>query len=67
VLRSKARERQEWRRTGDYLRLKDNKEVYLLTIYDKSDFENVDDKTLRNIILSLNLNVDSKPLTFFCQ
>lgn len=33
----------------------DNKEVYLLTIYDKSEFENVDDKTLKNIIQSLNL------------
>jgi mRNA-degrading endonuclease RelE of RelBE toxin-antitoxin system len=32
-----------------------NKEVYLLTIYDKSEFENVDDKTLKNIIQSLNL------------
>ncbi len=34
---------------------KENKEVYLLTIYDKSDFENVDDKVLKNIIQSLNL------------
>jgi hypothetical protein len=35
--------------------VKNNKEVYLLTIYDKSEFENVDDKTLKNIIQSLNL------------
>lgn len=35
--------------------VKENKEVYLLTIYDKSEFENVDDKTLKNIIQSLNL------------
>ena len=35
--------------------VKDNKEVYLLTIYDKSEFENVDNKTLKNIIESLNL------------
>lgn len=35
--------------------VKDNKEVYVLTIYDKSEFENVDDKTLKNIIQSLNL------------
>lgn len=34
----------------------DNKEVYLLTIYDKSEFENVDDKTLKNIIQSINLD-----------
>lgn len=33
----------------------DNKEVYLLTIYDKSEFENVDNKTIKNIIQSLNL------------
>ena len=32
----------------------DNKEVYLLTIYDKSEFDSVDDKTLRTIIASLN-------------
>ena len=31
-----------------------NKEVYLLTIYDKSEFNSVDDKTLRTIIASLN-------------
>lgn len=35
--------------------VKDNKEVYLLTIYDKSAFDSVDDKTLKNIIKSLNL------------
>ena len=33
----------------------DNKEVYLLTIYDKSEFDNVDDNTLRTIIGSLDL------------
>lgn len=32
----------------------DNKEVYLLTIYDKSEFDSIDDKTLKNIIESLN-------------
>ena len=35
--------------------IKDNKEVYLLTIYDKSEFASIDDKTLKNIIQSLNL------------
>lgn len=34
--------------------VKNNKEVYLLTIYDKSEFESVDDKTLKNILQSLN-------------
>jgi mRNA-degrading endonuclease RelE of RelBE toxin-antitoxin system len=33
----------------------DNKEVYLLTIYDKSEFDSIGDKTLRTIISSLNL------------
>ena len=33
--------------------VKDNNEVYLLTIYDKSEFENADDKTLKIIIQSL--------------
>ncbi len=28
----------------------ENKELYLLTIYDKSEFENIDDKTLQKII-----------------
>ena len=32
----------------------ENKEVYLLTIYDKSAFDSIDDKTLRIIIASLN-------------
>lgn len=32
----------------------DNKEVYLLTIYDKSEFASVDDKTIKAIIDSLN-------------
>ena len=31
----------------------EQKEVYLLTIYDKSEFDIVDDKILRNIISSL--------------
>ena len=31
-----------------------NKEVYLLTIYDKAEFADIDDKTLRKIIQSLN-------------
>ncbi len=32
----------------------DNNEVYLLTIYDKSEFDNIDDKTIKAIIESLN-------------
>ena len=35
--------------------VKDNKEVYVLTIYDKSEFDSVDVKTLKKIIRSLHL------------
>ena len=31
-----------------------NKEVYLLTIYDKSEFDNIDDKTVKAIIDTLH-------------
>ena len=31
----------------------ENREVYLLTIYDKSEFDNIDDTTLQMIIASL--------------
>lgn len=34
--------------------LPDNKEAYLLTIYDQSEFDSVDDKTLKNIIEGLH-------------
>jgi len=32
----------------------ENKEIYLLTIYDKSEFDTLDDKTIKIIIESLN-------------
>jgi len=32
----------------------EDQEVYLLTIYDKSEFDNLDDKTIKAIIDSLN-------------
>ena len=31
----------------------ENKEVYLLTIYDKADFDTIDDKTLKKIIQNI--------------
>ncbi len=34
--------------------LTENKEIYLLTIYDKSEFDSIDDKTIKAIIDSLN-------------
>ena len=33
-----------------------NKEVYLLTIYDKSEIENIEDRILRLIVNSLSVN-----------
>lgn len=33
-----------------------NEEIYLLTIYDKSELDNIDDKTLKTIIQSLELD-----------
>lgn len=32
----------------------ENKEIYLLTIYDKSELDTIDNKTLRRIITSIN-------------
>jgi mRNA-degrading endonuclease RelE of RelBE toxin-antitoxin system len=55
AIKSKGKGKSSGARVITYV-VKDNKEVYLLTIYDKSDFENVDDKTLKNIIWSLNLD-----------
>jgi mRNA-degrading endonuclease RelE of RelBE toxin-antitoxin system len=54
AIKSKGKGKSDGGRVITYV-VKDNKEVYLLTIYDKSEFENVDDKTLKNIIQSLNL------------
>ena len=31
-----------------------NKEVYLLTIYDKADLESIDDKTIRSVIKTID-------------
>lgn len=55
AIKSKGKGKSGGARIVTYV-IKDNKEVYLLTIYDKSEFESVDDKTLKNIIRSLNLS-----------
>ena len=34
--------------------IQENKEIYLLTIFDKSEYENVDDKMIKSIIDNLN-------------
>ncbi|HYK55135.1 MAG TPA: hypothetical protein VEV15_01565 [Flavisolibacter sp.] len=54
AIKSKGKGKSGGGRVISYV-VKDNKEIYLLTIYDKSEFESVDDKTLKNIIQSLNL------------
>ncbi len=36
--------------------IKENKEVYLLTLYDKSEFDIVDDKTIKSIIQTLKVD-----------
>ncbi len=54
AIRSKGKGKSGGGRVITYL-LNENKEVYLLTIYDKSELDNIDDKTLKIIIQSLNL------------
>ena len=36
--------------------ISENEEIYLLTIYDKSEFDSIDDKIIKNIIITLFLN-----------
>jgi mRNA-degrading endonuclease RelE of RelBE toxin-antitoxin system len=54
AIRSKGKGKSGGGRVITYL-VNENKEVYLLTIYDKSELDNIDDKTLKSIIQSLNL------------
>ncbi len=51
-VRSKGKGKSGGARVITYL-VTANKEVYLLTIYDKSEIDNVDDRILRQIIKSL--------------
>jgi len=52
AIKSKHKGKSGGARVITYL-VTEHKEVYLLTIYDKSEFDIVDDKTLQNIISSL--------------
>jgi mRNA-degrading endonuclease RelE of RelBE toxin-antitoxin system len=54
AIRSKGKGKSGGGRVITYL-VNDNNEVYLLTIYDKSELDNIDDKILKSIIQSLNL------------
>ena len=55
AIKSKGKAKSGGARVITYI-ITEDKEVYLLTIYDKSEFENVDDKTIRSIIDSLTEN-----------
>jgi mRNA-degrading endonuclease RelE of RelBE toxin-antitoxin system len=52
AIKSKGAGKSGGARVITYL-ITENKEVYLLTIYDKAEFETVDDKTLRRIIQNI--------------
>lgn len=54
AIRSKGKGKSGGGRIITYL-VNTNNEVYLLTIYDKSELDNIDDKILKNLIQSLNI------------
>lgn len=53
AIKSKGKEKSGGARVITYL-VANNKEIYLLTVYDKSEFDSVDDKTIKNIIETLH-------------
>jgi mRNA-degrading endonuclease RelE of RelBE toxin-antitoxin system len=52
AIRSKGKGKSGGARVITYV-VTENKEVYLLTIYDKSELDSIDDKTIKTIIKSL--------------
>ena len=52
AIKSKGKGKSGGARVITYV-LTDNNEIYLLTIYDKSEFDSIDDKTIKSIIQSL--------------
>jgi len=54
AIRSKGKGKRGGGRVITYL-VSDDNEVYLLTIYDKTELDNIDEKILKSIIHSLNL------------
>lgn len=54
AIKSKGKGKSGGGRIITYL-INDSKEIYLQTIYDKSELDNIDDKTIKSIIQSLNL------------
>lgn len=55
AIKSKGKGKSGGARVITYV-INDNKEVYLLTIYDKSELDNVVDKIIKSIILSLSID-----------
>lgn len=53
AIKSKGKGKSGGGRVISYL-VTENKEIYLLTIFDKSEFDTIDDKTLIKIIETLN-------------
>lgn len=52
AIKSKAKGKSGGARVITYV-LTNNKEIYMLTIYDKSELESIDDKTLRKIVADI--------------
>lgn len=52
-IKSKGKGKRGGARVITYL-LTENEELYLLTIYDKSEFDSIDDATLKKIIASID-------------
>lgn len=53
AIKSKGKGKSGGARVITYV-ITDNKEVYLLTIYDKTEFDSIDDKTIKTIIQTLH-------------
>ena len=51
-IKSKGRGKSGGARVITYV-ISENEEIYLLTIYDKSEFDSIDDKTIKSIIKTL--------------
>jgi len=61
AIKSKGKGKSGGARVITYL-LTEEKEIYLLTIFDKSEFDSIDDKSLKNIIQSLVQSPKNKNL-----
>jgi mRNA-degrading endonuclease RelE of RelBE toxin-antitoxin system len=53
AIKSKGKGKSGGARVITYL-ISENKEIYLLTIYDKAELDSIDEKTLKSIIKHLN-------------